>query len=208
MKICGIGLAAFALCLSVDAADIPALFRDVAPETLPLVLSHLGPTTSIVATTNTYAYPVTGWCRPQLDLPTNSLMRVYTSEADGCYKKGKHLDGDERLWVVIGGKKHETTMVCVNTGVYINVDAAQRAIAEEMNGMTATLSFEPYSCGVGDYCFRIMTKGGEYWLFSRNNVRVSIRNYSSWFSAESIARQIDSDILKRSLEPPSREEVK
>ena len=207
MRLLGIGLAAFVLCLSVDAADIPALFRDVAPETLPLVLSHLDPTTLIVATTNTYAYPVTGWCRPQFDLSTNGLMKVYTSITGGRYKGGKHFDGEERLWVEIGDEGHEKIMLYVTTAVYANVDAAQKSIAECMSGMALPARFKFYSCGVGDYCFRL-TQDGRFdsWLFSRNNVRIEINSKSSDFSAESIPRQIDADILKRSLEPPSSEE--
>ena len=152
----------------------------------------------VVITTNTYEHPVLGWQRPPLDLPTNGQMKVHT-ETGG---------GDDWFHVVTVDKEREKLLLEIDTVVCTNAYEARKVIAQEMNAMTATWRYKSHSCGIGDYCFRIKLKGTiDHWVFSRNNIKVSI-SCSPLFSAESIARQIDADILKCSLEPPSREAVK
>ena len=190
MRLLGIGLAAFALCLSVDAADIPALFRDMQ--------GRLDPAIPVALATNAYARPVIRWTIPQLELQTNNHMRVYRE------------NGQNEGWfsVVAKNNGHEERLLHIKTRVCANMHDAQKAVVHEMNNMTSTWRYKFDPLGKGDYCFRLIVKGRfEDWLFCRNNVMVNITSsQNQFFPVEEIARQIDADILKRSLEPPSSEE--
>ena len=156
------------------------------------------------------AYPriLPQWNLPALDLQTNDLQVLVfrTASQDVC--KETHRYRSSELLRVEQTNGHE--IVRVSSKVFEDALRAQESILERFAMTSCPIPYARYSKGIGDHCFRLVTsgKGAETLVFSRNNVQVTISLRLPLFSAESIARQIDADILKCSLQPPSREEGK
>ncbi len=201
MKICGIGLATLVFALSVGCCQ--ADYQDVL---LDPIKARYDFKLWGGQTVQTYPRILPQWNLPALDLQTNDfqILVFRTASQDVCKKTHRYRSSE--LLRVVQTNGHE--IVRVSSRVCEDALRAQESILERFAMTSCPIPYARYSKGIGDHCFRLVTsgKGAETLVFSRNNVQVTISLRLPLFSAESIARQIDADILKCSLEPPSSEE--
>ena len=140
------------------------------------------------ATRTSYLHRVdSGWVVPDLELPTNSLMNVEMRfSRDEARTKTLVFGGDDVLFRI-------------NTKVYDTVMQAHCGIMSCFANMTTTKVFPQVTNDVGDVLFHESFRGsGDFAVFARNNVFVSIDSYLESCSATNIAKQIDASILRAS----------
>ncbi len=138
-----------------------------------------------------YGEPIKSWRMPPLNIDTNGVKLVSRSSKEGC---------SEELWLF---SDKQDLILLVKALWCPNVISAHRAIIEEFCQMTSTQR-DNHVVGIGDQGFSYSY--GDNWssyIFARNNIKVSITSYVKRIQAKDVARQIDADILKKSL---SREE--
>ncbi len=159
-------------------------------------------------TARSYPQLLKEWNIPLLMFSTNEVEAANWSPSTHENSCGNGRIPQEEIATIINTNGH--TLVRISSTVAASQKMAHEDIIERLAMTTCPLPYTMSTKGIGDhsFCLSIPDSGMGAWIFSRNNVVVAIYTYSSSFSAESIARQIDSDILKRSLELPSSGEVK
>ena len=124
------------------------------------------------------------WNIPPLNLQTNGLNVAVRQIVEGPERHMMVLDRDQGA-----------CLLRIVSGSGTNVVSAQELLIEHFANMTTTWNYSSSTNDIGDRGYTI-PRGI---LFTRNNLCVSVRSFTNVLSPESIARQIDADILSKSI---------
>lgn len=137
-------------------------------------------------TKDLYARTLSSLELPNLAIQTNDHAFTASYKARGRFFRA-----------VIMAKEGERELLRIEKIVATNVVAAQEQLVNCMAGFSAG-NYSSATNDIGDRGYGVVTRYHDFVAFSRNNVFISVSSLTNMYSAASLARLIDADILQKS----------
>ena len=137
---------------------------------------------------NVYKGSLMSWQLPTLQLSTNGMMIV------------KEMLNQNDFSALFLFTPNQDTILQIRFSLCKDIISAHEAIINQFALMSSPKLYVREDIGIGDQGFS--NSNGNNWssyIFARNNIKVSINSHITRIPAKDVARQIDADILKKSL---------
>lgn len=139
-------------------------------------------------TRTSYVRVLTEFEFPYLPLLTNSPDVKVSFIREGRYRR-----------ILLETKEDHWEMLRIEKIVSTNIISAQEFLLEYMGGFEIG-DYSSATNNIGDRGYGARVGPKDFVAFSRNNVFVSVNSMTNTYSAETLARLIDADILQKSMQ--------